>query len=178
MSNPTILSNPTTFSDLPDEIIEHILKYLSINSLVHKSEVCRQWNSICPKPILEKSMILDNKINFERNEKYNIYDGYSQHCMNANCTHNRIGYAIIYFPKEKLPEMTEEELENQYYGPMDYPIYRYDNPFGDYSYMFRKLEICQRGPHIKHNLLYCSSCIEEFKIIPDNSTYGTYYVVA
>ena len=170
--------NPILISNIPYDIIEYILKMLCIKNLIHMNEVCKDWKNICPSAQIKKILMLDEKINNEKYHKYNIYEQFQDNCINANCNNVRVGYSVIYYPREPLPEMTDEEIENEYGGPLDYPIYRYETPFEDHVYMFRKLEICHQGPHTKQNILYCPECIRKYEIIPKNSTYGTYYMVA
>ena len=171
-------TSPQNIENIPNDITEYILKKLNFNNLMHMNEVCKNWNTICPPTQIKKKIFLEDKIEYERNHKYCIYDQYTEKCIDAECDNIRIGYSVVYYPNEPLPEMTPEEIENEYAGPLDYPVYRYENPFGDYLHMFRKLEICHQGPHSKQNLLYCPHCIRKYEIIPNNSTYGTYYMVA
>lgn len=170
--------------NLPDEIIELILINLSVYELPKQTQVCKQWRSLCPPTIISKSLILDDKISYIKNRKYNIYDIEYKPCINSICKNSNIGYSVIYFPdeiREIIPnaiydDINDDNGDDEYYGPLDYPIYRYELP-SDYLNLFNKLQICHRSPYNKQNLLYCHTCIKEFKILPENSTWGTFNMV-
>ena len=167
-------------SNLPDEIIEYILKFLNIYDIANKNQASKLWNQIIPPVITQKSIILDNKIYFERHQKYNLYDNIRTNCINSECPNYQSGFSVIYFPAEDghtLPDMIPEDMLEEYYGIMDYPIYGYELP-PNAPYMFDRLEICQQSPHTKENLLYCPQCIKKYEIIPKTATYGTFYSVA
>ena len=180
------LQNQINISNLPNDIIEYILRYLNIYDLASQNEVSHQWKKICPSVIIQKSIYLNNQINYEKNRKYNIYDLYSLPCINSACNNNEIGYSVVYFPNESISKTTKEDQdqdqdqdqyqdqdqdqdqEDEYFGPLDYPIYRYETPIEYDRNIFKRAEVCQRSPYIKHNLLYCQSCINKFNILPRN----------
>lgn len=167
--------------DIPDDILELILIYLNIYDLQKQKQTCKHLYSLCPRTIILKSFILDDQLSYIINSKYNIYDIESKPCINSQCKNNNIGYSVIYFPdeiQETIPNsFYDDDNGDEYYGPLDYPIYRYELP-PDYLNLFNKLQVCHRSPYNKQNILYCQNCTKKFEILPENSTWGTFNMVA
>lgn len=169
--------------DLPIEIIQNIIEYETCKRICQLKSVCKLWKILTPKSIDVKSVILDNKIYHEIYEKYNIYNISQNKCIVGDCCRYEIGYSVVYFPIEELPNYNETDItEEEYYGPLDYPIYGYETPVelntSRFINMLDKLKICNKGPYIKKNLLYCSDCIKKYNILPKNTTWGTFNTVA
>ncbi len=104
--------------DLPIEIIQNIIEYETCKRICQLKSVCKLWKILTPKSIDVKSVILDNKIYHEIYEKYNIYNISQNKCIVGDCCRYEIGYSVVYFPIEELPnynetDITEEDIQEE-----------------------------------------------------------------